>query len=108
MDYEAHSGEMCRHYIAGKCDLGLFNGKPESADCASCDRYTGPSRGLGDKIAKAAKLTGAATIVNLVSTITEKDCGCGKRRAKLNEAFPTRNDNGSDVHIDERPVHTDR
>ncbi len=105
MNEERHSGEMCRHFNGGECEIGLFEGKPSSDDCSKCDKYQGPSRGLGDKIANAAKFTGAKAIVDLVSTITEKDCGCGKRRAKLNEAFPTRNDNGSDVHIDERSVH---
>ena len=100
MSHSVHTGEMCRNFADGSCELGLFNGKPSSDDCKSCDQYKGPSRGLGDKIQKVAKMTGAATVVDFVSTITGKDCGCGERQAKLNEAFPTRNDNGSDVHID--------
>ena len=46
-------------------------------------------KGLGDSIEKFTKTTG---IKNLVDTVNKlrgiKDCGCGKRKDKLNEKFP--------------------
>jgi len=49
-----------------------------------------PSRGLGDTIAKFAKYTKIdrpAKVVIKAATGNE-DCGCSKRQAKLNKAFP--------------------
>ena len=59
------------------CGLGMFSGKPTKENCASCKHYEGPSRGLGDFVAKATKAVGV------------KPCGkCQKRREKLNKLFP--------------------
>jgi hypothetical protein len=33
-------------------------------------------------------MTGIASVVKFVSEATGTDCGCGKRRAALNEALP--------------------
>jgi hypothetical protein len=68
------------------CAIGLFKGQPYPSDCESCDQYSGPSRGLGDTVAKALKVTGVEKIVKKV----KGDCGCGKRRASLNKAFPSK------------------
>ena len=79
----------CRFYSPeGRihCTLGLFNADPTEDDCASCDRYQGPDRGAGDKVAKFFKGTGVEKVVKAVSG--GKDCGCGKRRAMLNKALP--------------------
>jgi hypothetical protein len=46
------------------------------------------SRGLGDTIATVAHVTGISAIVDKVSKVTGKDCGCKKRKKKLNKAFP--------------------
>ena len=43
------------------------------------------SKGLGDSIEKITKATG---IKNLVEKITNGDCGCDKRKEKLNKKFP--------------------
>jgi hypothetical protein len=43
-----------------------------------------PPFGLGDLVAAAAKVTGAAKIAELFTRLTGKDCGCAKRREKLN------------------------
>ena len=75
----------CRMLKNGKCRRGLFGGSPTESDCASCEWYEGPMRGAGDLVAKAAKVTG---INKAVQKITKGDCGCGKRRAKLNDAIP--------------------
>ena len=42
------------------------------------------SKGLGDSIEKFTKATGIKKVVNTVSKITGKDCGCGKRQDSLN------------------------
>ena len=43
------------------------------------------SKGLGDSIEKITRATG---IKNLVEKITNGDCGCDKRKEKLNKKFP--------------------
>jgi hypothetical protein len=43
------------------------------------------SKGLGDSIEKITRATG---IKNLVEKITNGDCGCNKRKEKLNKKFP--------------------
>ena len=47
-----------------------------------------PMRGLGDMIEKVTEKTGVKWVVDKVSEKTGKDCGCGKRRDKLNQAVP--------------------
>jgi len=42
------------------------------------------SKGLGDTIDKVTAATGLKKLVEAVS----KDCGCERRRQKLNEKFP--------------------
>ena len=48
-----------------------------------------PSEGLGDAVAKLTHFLG---IAKLVEELTEaagiEDCGCDRRREKLNELFP--------------------
>ena len=46
------------------------------------------STGLGDTIEKITKATGIKKVVETVSKVTGKDCGCNKRKDKLNELFP--------------------
>ena len=46
------------------------------------------SRGLGDSIARFTKATGIKKVVNTVSKITKKPCGCNKRKDTLNRLFP--------------------
>ncbi len=43
------------------------------------------SKGLGDSI---EKITTATRIKHLVEKITKGDCGCNKRKDKLNKIFP--------------------
>jgi len=42
------------------------------------------SQGLGDTIEKITKATGIKTVVDNIAKATGKDCGCGKRKADLN------------------------
>ena len=44
------------------------------------------SKGLGDSIEKITKATGIKKVVEKVTG--EKDCGCNKRKEKLNKMFP--------------------
>jgi hypothetical protein len=46
------------------------------------------SRGLGDTVEKITTVTGIKRIVEKVSEITKKPCGCNKRKDALNEKFP--------------------
>ena len=46
------------------------------------------SKGLGDTIEKLTTATGVKRIVDKISKATGKDCGCGKRKEKLNKAMP--------------------
>lgn len=49
---------------------------------------TNRSRGLGDSIEKVTKATGIKKVVNKVSEILDKPCGCSERRDSLNRIFP--------------------
>ena len=42
------------------------------------------SRGLGDSIEKFTKATGIKKVVDTVSKVTGKDCGCSKRKDSFN------------------------
>ena len=46
------------------------------------------SRGLGDTIEKFTKATGIKKVVDKVGKVTGRDCGCNKRKEKLNKIFP--------------------
>ena len=79
----------CRHHDGRGCALGLYGGRPSPGVCARCDRYDGPARGLGDRIAAVAEVTGVAAVARTVERVTGRPCGCAERRRALNEAFPT-------------------
>jgi len=44
------------------------------------------SKGLGDSIEKITTATGIKGVVDKIAG--DKDCGCGKRKDKLNKMFP--------------------
>ena len=46
------------------------------------------SIGLGDTIRKIAVALGIKKVVDKVSEVTGKDCGCDKRQDNLNRFFP--------------------
>ena len=46
------------------------------------------SKGLGDTIEKITVITGIKAAVDKVSEIVNRDCGCNKRKEKLNQIFP--------------------
>jgi|TARA_B100001250_G_scaffold353333_1_gene326614 hypothetical protein len=55
------------------------------------------SKGLGDTIEKITTATGIKKVVDTVSKATKKDCGCKKRKQKLNEMFPYNNGKKEEV-----------
>ena len=48
-------------------------------------------KGLGDTIEKITKATGIKKVVDKISEVTKKDCGCGKKKETLNRLFPYNN-----------------
>jgi hypothetical protein len=44
----------------------------------------GKVKGMGDVIEKITTATGIKKVVDTVSKVTGKDCGCGKRKEALN------------------------
>ena len=44
--------------------------------------------GLGDVVARLAKLAGAQSLARWYTDLTGHDCGCSARQAKLNALFP--------------------
>jgi DNA polymerase II small subunit/DNA polymerase delta subunit B len=49
---------------------------------------TKKTKGLGDTIEKITKATGIKKAIDKVAKITGVDCGCEKRKEKLNKLFP--------------------
>jgi hypothetical protein len=45
-------------------------------------------KGLGDSVENFTKATGIKAVVDKVSEVTGKPCGCGERRDALNRMFP--------------------
>lgn len=80
----------CVHKVGKFCMIGKFNNRPTDEDCKSCDAYEGKDRGLGDKVDRFTKATGIKGLVKKAANKTGKPCGCGKRRAKLNQMFPSK------------------
>ena len=50
-------------------------------------KHQSASSGLGDTVDKITKVTGVKKAVNMVFDAMGKDCGCEKRKEKLNEVF---------------------
>ena len=46
------------------------------------------SKGLGDTVEKITKATGIKAVVDGAAKALNKDCGCAKRKARLNQIFP--------------------
>lgn len=47
------------------------------------------SKGLGDTIAKVTHAVGLDKVAETVAhAVGKEDCGCGKRRDRLNDLFP--------------------
>ena len=50
------------------------------------------SRGLGDSIARFTRSTGINNLAQMgAKALGKKDCGCNKRKEKLNKMFPYKN-----------------
>jgi hypothetical protein len=46
------------------------------------------SRGLGDTVEKITTVTGIKSVVDKVSKVSKKPCGCKERKDTLNKMFP--------------------
>ena len=46
------------------------------------------SKGLGDSIEKFTTATGIKKVVDTVSKVTGKPCGCAEKRDSLNRKYP--------------------
>ena len=46
------------------------------------------SKGFGDTVEKITKATGIKKVVDTVADALDTDCGCDKRKKKLNDLFP--------------------
>jgi hypothetical protein len=83
----------CTHHRAERCTnalaLPLYGAEPSPGICAQCEHYDGPARGLGDRVAAVTRATGIAAAARVVARVTGKPCGCARRRAALNAAFPS-------------------
>jgi len=78
----------CVHIRPGpRCAREVATPEQLPGACETCEHYRGPSRGLGDVVAKVAQATGVAAVVKAVAG---DGCGCGGRRAALNRAVPFR------------------
>ena len=55
------------------------------------------SKGLGDSVEKLAMRLKIKQLLDARKKRTGKDCGCSKRRDKLNKAFPYKNAKNEDV-----------
>ena len=66
------------HLLTIKCNMNNKNLRD----------YTKRSKGFGDTIQKITKATGIKKVVDKISEVTKKDCGCNKRKDTLNRLFP--------------------
>ena len=77
----------------------FINSTPQrSSSCTGQQAPPPPAkmRGLGDLVETVTKKTGIKAAVDFISKKTGKDCGCAKRRDKLNKIAPFReNENGN-------------
>ena len=94
-----------------KCPvMGILVGPPQRERCerdaawrekvaalkAGKNRPQQGGHGLGDRVERALKAVGIHQAVKAVSKAVGRDCGCAKRKARLNEWFPGRGDSPAD------------
>ncbi len=65
--------------------MDVYNLHPDGEHHMSDDKQM---RGMGDLVERITEKTGIKAVVDKVAEKTGKDCGCGKRRDKLNKAIP--------------------
>jgi len=53
---------------------------------------TSKDRGFGDTLARIFTTTGVKSVVDKISEVTGKDCGCSERQEALNELLPYKKD----------------
>jgi hypothetical protein len=67
-----------------------------------------PSKGLGDSIAKVTHAIGIDKLADKIAqALGEEDCGCERRREKLNELFPFKKEEDAGKRIEDEPPFQD-
>jgi len=88
----SRSSRDCRFYVLDRCTnlkaLPIYGEKPSRGVCRACEHYKGPPRGLGDAVHAVLRVLGIEKAVKKREAATGRSCGCGARRAKLNEIAP--------------------
>jgi hypothetical protein len=84
-----HRCELMQSGCRGACAC-LQDGRDiiehaQAGDCPLGKHEVPPSRGLGDTIAKVAHALGADKAAHVFERLSGRECGCGKRREKLND-----------------------
>jgi hypothetical protein len=83
---ESSQPPSCRYEINPlECSHPEIFGSTSAEKCASCSKYRGRPRGLGDVVHSITTATG---IAKAVDTVTGGCGGCAARRAALNAAVP--------------------
>ena len=68
----------------GCCSDGHFGGRPSACTCMiACGHYDGPSRGVGDTVAK---------VLAVVGVKKTSGCNCANRQVALNQMVPYKKD----------------
>ncbi|HEX4795513.1 MAG TPA: hypothetical protein VH370_17105 [Humisphaera sp.] len=80
--------EICRGACACTRDGRDIIALAEEGACPMGKHSTPPSRGLGDTVARIANAIGANKAAKMYEHISGHDCGCGKRKSRLNELVP--------------------
>ena len=83
---EKHQRPPCKKWNGSACTIGNHDGKPTPTECMRCDDYEGKSRGPGDLAERVFKATGVHQAAKAWERTTGKDCGCSKRRDRMNGA----------------------
>ena len=78
----------CLFSFRERCSHPELGGDATAERCASCAKYRGHPRGLGDVIDRAAHILKLKVLAEQLEKVTGKPCGCLERRAAMNAAFP--------------------
>jgi len=70
------------------CGAAKHGGFPSLVQCKKCKHFQHTIKGLGDRVERLAARSGVARGVEAISRKTGKDCGCNRRKEKLNQLFP--------------------
>lgn len=82
----------CHHCANGRCTLpaaiAVLGDSPSAGACSLCERYDGPCRGLGDRIAAVASITGIAAVARTVERVTARPAAARRGALRSIERCP--------------------